>query len=285
MGFDDLARHLASRDGKKKLVAQAGSADQIVEEAARADRRMSRQRDLILGPLLLVGGSVVLVLNYLVLSSAGTPNPHRPPSEGEYPLYLIGGSVLAVIVGLRQTIRGVTSTVKDAFAPEVTVRERRRAFLMWGLVLAGVAATVLAIALWPRGGAPGGKLRNQRGEQVDLSTLWSERRVVVMFYAGFDRSSDQLRALNARLPDFDATVIAISSGSRSRAAQLHEQLALRFDLYSDSTLTVIPTWGVPFVIADVTSDAAFIVEPGGKISYKLIGGHPSLDALVAKTRH
>ena len=56
MGFDDLARHMASRDGKKKLGEQAGNADQLVAEAARVDRRMSRQRDLILGPLLLVGG-------------------------------------------------------------------------------------------------------------------------------------------------------------------------------------------------------------------------------------
>jgi len=47
---------------------------------------------------------------------------------------------------------------------------------------------------------------------------------------------------------------------------------------------VIPTWGVPFVIADVTSDAVFIVEPGGKISYKHIGEHPSLGMLAAKTR-
>ena len=154
-----------------------------------------------------------------------------------------------------------------------------------GIVLAAVAATVLAIVLWPRGGAPGGKLRNHRGELVDLSTLWSDRRVVVMFYAGFDRSSGQLRELNARLPEFDATVIAISSGSSSRAARLHEQLELRFDLYSDSTLTVIPTWGVPFVIADVTSDAVFIVEPGCKVSYKHIGEHPSLGMLAARTRH
>lgn len=157
---------------------------------------------------------------------------------------------------------------------------------MWGIVVAGVAATALAIAPWARGGsAPGGKLRNHRGELVELSTLWRERRVVVMFYAGFDRSRDQLRELDARLPEFDATVIAISSGSSSHAAQLHEQFALRFDLYSDSTRTVIPTWGVPFLSADVTSDAVFIVEPGGEISYKHIGEHPSLDRLAARTRH
>src|SRR5882724_5693701 len=134
MGFDDLARHMASRDGKKKLVEQVGDADQIVEEAARADRRMSRRRDLILGPLLLVGGIVVLLLNYLVLVDAAdpTPNPHRPPSEGPYPIYFTVAAASAVIIGLRQTIRGATSTVKEAFEPEVTLRERRRRILVWG---------------------------------------------------------------------------------------------------------------------------------------------------------
>jgi peroxiredoxin len=105
-----------------------------------------------------------------------------------------------------------------------------------------------------------------------------------MFYESFDRSSEQLRELDARLAEFDATVIGISTGSSSRAAQLHEQLELRFDLYSDSKLTVIPSWGVDFVMANVTSDAVFIVEPGGQISYKHLGSHPSLSVLAAKTR-
>ncbi len=286
MGFDDLARHMASRDGKKKLVEQAGGADRIVEEAAREDRRMSRRRDLILGPLLLVGGIVVLVLNYLVFMDATdpTPNPHRPPDQGSFKIYFTLAAAAAVIIGLRQTIRGTISTVRAAFDPEVTPRERRWRFLVWGIVLAVVAATVLALVRWPRADAPGGKLRNHRGELVELSKLWSDRRVVVMFYAGFDRSSEQLRELDARLSEFDATVIGISSGSSSRAAQLHEQLKLRFDLYSDSKFTVIPKWGVPFVIADVTSDAVFIVEPGGKISYKHIGEHPLLGDLAAMTR-
>ncbi len=38
MGFDDLARHMASRDGKKKL-AQGSNANQVVAEAARVDRQ------------------------------------------------------------------------------------------------------------------------------------------------------------------------------------------------------------------------------------------------------
>ena len=37
MGFDDLARHMASRD---KKLSKATSADELVAEAARADRRM-----------------------------------------------------------------------------------------------------------------------------------------------------------------------------------------------------------------------------------------------------
>jgi hypothetical protein len=35
---------------------------------------------------------------------------------------------------------------------------------------------------------------------------------------------------------------------------------------------------------DLPPDAVFIVEPGGKISYKHIGERPSLGMLAAKTR-
>jgi hypothetical protein len=109
MAFDDLAKHMASRDGKRKLGQPVGNPDQIVADAAKADRRMSRTRDLILGPLLVVGGAIVLVLNLLVILDAHnpTPDPLRPPSQGTYPLYFTAAAAAAVLFGLRQTIRGL----------------------------------------------------------------------------------------------------------------------------------------------------------------------------------
>jgi hypothetical protein len=111
MAFDDLARHMAARDGKKMAQAQPASIDQFMAEAADADRRMNRKRDLILGPILLVGGLVMLTLFafYLMDALDPTPNPQRPPSGNSF-LVPTGATVAAagmVIVGLLQTIRGI----------------------------------------------------------------------------------------------------------------------------------------------------------------------------------
>ena len=111
MAFDDLARHMASRDGKKVAQTQPAGIDQFMAEAAEADRRMNRKRDLILGPLLLVGGLVMLTLFALYLIDALNPTPHaqRPPSGDSF-LVPTGATVAAagmVIVGVLQTIRGL----------------------------------------------------------------------------------------------------------------------------------------------------------------------------------
>jgi hypothetical protein len=109
MAFDDLARHMASRDGKKKLAAHAGNADQIVADAAKAHRRMSRTRDLILGPILLVGGAIILVLYllYILEATDGAPRPERPSGDN---LILYSSGLLAVAAGM--TISGVVQLVR-----------------------------------------------------------------------------------------------------------------------------------------------------------------------------
>jgi hypothetical protein len=110
VAFDDLARHMASRDGKKVPV---GSADQVVAEAQQVARRMSRKRDVILGLLLLVGGLVILGLYGLTYLDAvnPTPSPLRPPSGdmhfSRYMWYALVASIGAVIVGLQKLIRGL----------------------------------------------------------------------------------------------------------------------------------------------------------------------------------
>ena len=114
MGFDDLARHMAGRD--KRKLSSAASADELVAEAAHADRRMTRTRDLILGPVLLAGGVVLCVLFY-VLYTAEAKAITAPHSSEDTFYYSIGGAVLAVamvIQGIRQTMRGVRS--RQSFA-------------------------------------------------------------------------------------------------------------------------------------------------------------------------
>src|SRR5262249_15268960 len=111
MAFDDLAKHMASRAGKK---ISAGSADQIVAEAKIAALRMSRTRDLILGLLLLVGGLVILAGTGLTLFNflGQTPNALQPGGGTEriprrvWVIFLFAGSA-AVIVGTKKLIRGL----------------------------------------------------------------------------------------------------------------------------------------------------------------------------------
>jgi hypothetical protein len=107
MGFDDLARHLASRDGKKVPV---GDADQVVADAQKIARRMGRRSDVILGLVLLVGGLVILGLFGLTVLDLYNSRPsHLRPTNGKegVPIYIAVAGAGAVIVGLQKLIRGL----------------------------------------------------------------------------------------------------------------------------------------------------------------------------------
>jgi peroxiredoxin len=166
-----------------------------------------------------------------------------------------------------------------------TPAERRHSQRALAMVAAAIVVAAVAVMLYlrSRGGAPGGKVRDRHDQPVELSALWSDRRALVLFYAGFDREREQLAEVNAHLAELDATVVAISFDSTSRMQQLHEELGLAFELYTDRTFQVIPKWGVPFVIANATSSATFVVEPGGEISHKQIGDHPPIAELIRLT--
>lgn len=107
MGFDDLAKHMAGRD-KRKL--GTGSADELVAEAAVADRKLTRQRNLILGPVLIVCGLALGALLYFMYTGqAHDLAKHDPRNENVF-YYSIGGTVLAITMfftGVRQTWVGV----------------------------------------------------------------------------------------------------------------------------------------------------------------------------------
>jgi len=123
MGFDDLARHMAARDGKKPK-AGAANIDNFVAEAAELDRQLARKRDLILGPVLLVGGLVILVLGGLYLLDAMDPRPDplRPPETGNTYLVPTGAMAFAagmVLIGLRKTVRGIRGQSRGTDADEL----------------------------------------------------------------------------------------------------------------------------------------------------------------------
>lgn len=111
MGFDDLARHMASRDGKKAKVGQPGDVNTFIAENEEHDRKLQRKRDLILGPVMLVGGAVLLTFIglYLIDALDPKPNPLRPPEQGNtiwVPTGIAALSAGAVIDGLRRIVRG-----------------------------------------------------------------------------------------------------------------------------------------------------------------------------------
>lgn len=175
--------------------------------------------------------------------------------------------------------------VADAFDPSIPREERRPkqiAIAIVGLLIAGAVATYL---LWPRGGAPGGEVHTRHGDVIELASLWEHRRVVVVFYPGRGCECDaMLEDLEAHRSSFDADLIAISSHSSAYAEQLHERLHLGYEIYVDPTFQVIPKWDVPFVIADATAWAVFVVEPGGQVSFKKIHEPlPSWDEIAART--
>jgi hypothetical protein len=111
MGFDDLARHMAGRD--KRTLNTAATADELVAEAAQADRRMTRSRNLILGPVLIVCGLALAALLYVLYAGEVHDLQHPRTADENTFYYSIGGVVLAgsmLIGGVRQTIRGLRAT-------------------------------------------------------------------------------------------------------------------------------------------------------------------------------
>lgn len=96
MGFDDLAKRMGNSSGG--AVGDATGArdpDQIMAEARRAAERSSRISDLILGPMLLLGGAGILALCYLVAK------------EGGLMYGVAAAGIAAIVVGARKLFRGI----------------------------------------------------------------------------------------------------------------------------------------------------------------------------------
>lgn len=91
MAFDDLAKRMGASAGEGSQV----DPDQIMAEAQAAARRSQRLSDLVLGPLLLLGGAGIAVLCYLVATQGAL-------------MYGMGMFAIgAIIVGSQKLLRGV----------------------------------------------------------------------------------------------------------------------------------------------------------------------------------
>jgi len=184
----------------------------------------------------------------------------------------------------RSYLSYVFDEIRDAFDARIPAYERRPKQIGLAVIAALIVGAVLTYVLWPHAKL-GGKVTSSSGETVELSTIWKDRRTVVVFYPGAAAEPDfMLKDLEERRPKIAANLIAISSHSSDRAAQIRERDHLGFEIYVDPTFKVIPKWGVPFLAANATAWAVFIIEPGGKVSFKKIGEPlPTWDEVAAMT--
>lgn len=112
MAFDDLAKHMAARDGKKKVSSAPLSAEQFLAEEAIADRRRERTRNFVLGSILLIGGAIAWVLFF---SARSDP---RAAEEGLGRMWMVGAIASGLaIAGFRQVICGI----RGKTSPELRV--------------------------------------------------------------------------------------------------------------------------------------------------------------------
>jgi peroxiredoxin len=181
------------------------------------------------------------------------------------------------------------SAVGDAVDRNADPDDRRRRQIAWAIVLALVAAGAVAIAIAVRssGGAPGGLVYDRQGREVELASLWRERRVAIVFYPSqaCDTCREMLSFLDHVRDEMDATIIGVGAEPVAQAENLHMQLDLHIELYADPTRSVTTHFGIPFSVADETQHALFVIEPGGAISYKWIasrlGDLPALEDVSA----
>ena len=128
--------------------------------------------------------------------------------------------------------------------------------------------------------APPATVTKRDGNQIDLASEWEKRKVLVIFYRGgwcpyCAKQLAELQANQKKFADAGAIIVGISSDSVEDANKTRDKLGLNFELYSDPSLTVITKWGVEDVGANIARPAAFVVEPGGAITYRRIGKAPS----------
>lgn len=148
-------------------------------------------------------------------------------------------------------------------------RKLTAAAIVLGVV--GVAIAAWLVLKRPAGSAPDGTVFDRRGNLVELSSLWSDRRVVVAFYPTLtcDDCRLGLKNMNSQQGVLDATLIAISA-RQDQLEERREELGLTFDVYADPSLAVFRAWGIPDLKPNVPMLATFIIEPGGVISYRKI---------------
>lgn len=102
--------------------------------------------------------------------------------------------------------------------------------------------------------APVFKLRNDKGEWVDLASLLEHGPVVVAFYRGAwcpfcnKELQDIQKKIVPAAEDLGATVLAISPEAQQHAVELKEKRSLSFDLLHDEDNKTAKRYGIAFTL-------------------------------------
>jgi hypothetical protein len=114
MAFDDLARHMAARDGKNKVFEGAGNADKILADLGAADvrrkiRAMDPRREIAIGALILTAGLVATALYviYIVYVTGFGFGAKSPQPLFFYSVPALVLAIGAIIVGTQRLVRGL----------------------------------------------------------------------------------------------------------------------------------------------------------------------------------
>jgi hypothetical protein len=114
MAFDDLARHMASRDGRKKVIDGAGDADKILADLGAADvrrkiRAMDPRRDVVIGALILAAGlaATALYVIYILYVTGFAFGAKSSQPMFFYSVPALALSIGAIIVGTQRLVRGL----------------------------------------------------------------------------------------------------------------------------------------------------------------------------------
>jgi peroxiredoxin len=132
-----------------------------------------------------------------------------------------------------------------------------------------------------KGEAPAGStVVKVDGTAFELDNLWQKHRLLLVFYLGgwcphCKRQLETLQQYQKDIADTGAVIAAVSVDPPETAKDLHENLKLQFEVFSDANLDVIRKWGVEDTGAHTALPATFIVEPGGAITYRKVGKSPT----------
>ncbi|MCX5747591.1 MAG: redoxin domain-containing protein [Proteobacteria bacterium] len=132
-----------------------------------------------------------------------------------------------------------------------------------------------------KGVAPDGSIVVKTdGTEFQLEQLWAKDRVLLVFYLGgwcphCKRQLETLQQYQKDIGAAGAVIAAISVDTPDKAKELHDNLKLQFELYSDANLATIQKWGVEDTANHTAVPATFIIEKGGAITYRRVGKSPT----------